>query len=308
MKSPQGTFVGNTLFISTGYTASSSISAFDYSSNSWMSLPPLSKDLKSPAMTCMGNKLILLGGKEDQRKRSPIWGLTNTNRVQVWDLEKKSWESSLPCMLAPRVSPVVVRHSSYIIVAGGSPGNLDYRAELLDTSASPMHWMYSPNLPLPCRQNTSAVVGNTWYMLDTSNGIIYYIDLEVYIKQTLLLKGDIPSVTTSTGKLGWHQLAHKSSSTVPFKIASLGSQLAAFTEVNGKISMYLLQDDDSWSHVRGQAIPLTLSSALLLEKDNCLWLLGGEHSAGYSDKTYTISLVTQDSLKEVKKRKSVKIC
>ena len=288
------------------------IYAYSESSDSWVTLPPLSRALKSSSLTTIGKKLVLLGGKESQPKPGRVfkWEFSSTNRVASWDVETQSWESSLPSMIVPRVSPVVVRHDGYIIAAGGSKGSLDYRAELLDISSSPMHWVCSPNLPLPCYRNTSAVVGGMWYLLDSLKGDVLFIRLDTYVQQTLLLKGSMPSNIMSTSASGWRKLAHKpSSAAVPFKIANLGSHLVAFSDVNGKLSLHMLQEDGTWSTIGGQQLPPSLASALVLSRgaaeDDVLLVLGGENSVGFSDKTYKLSLKTQTELKENKRKQRV---
>ncbi len=306
MKAPQGVFIGDSLFIGSGYTSSLDGSTNIYtctdSSDSWTTLPPLSRELKLPALTSLGNKLVILGGKEPKPN---FWGSTCTNRVEVWDTEKRTWEeSSMPPMIAPRVSPVVVRHDSHIIVAGGNPGVLDFRAELLDTSASPMRWLQCPNLPLQCNSKTSAVVGNRWYLLDLSKGDILYTELDCYVDQTLCDQ----KVTSGrrANDLKWEKVPKKpSEDAIPFQLTAFGTHLIAFTNVRGKLFLHLLQDDSEWLVVGGHGLPLTISSAALIlsrEEDDALLVLGGENSAEYSNKSYKVSFTTSTKLKEIKKK------
>lgn len=310
IKNPQGVVISNTLYVGGGFTTSASKDAevfvYQDSTDSWTSLPHFEKRLKTSALTCIGNKLVLLGGKEDMPSSDKGWGFATSNRVMVWDTEKNIWETPLPSMISPRVSPVVVSHNNYLIVAGGSPGNLDYRAELIDTSASTPRWVYSSNLPLVCNQKTSTVVSNTWYLLDTDKGDIYHMDMDTYISQSL----NTPPGVESDHALKWSKLSHKpSEDVIPFRISTFGLQLVVFVREHGKTVMYLLEEDETWSVVIGQYLPITIDSALVMSRDSAdaLLVLGGESSAGYSSKAYEVTIKTMEEIQETKKGQRLKI-
>ena len=303
MKNPQSVFVEDTLFVGGGYTESltdSDIFSNRGSIESWITLPPLSYAPQLPAFVTFGKKLILLGGKGSGEKDDQHWGYKPTNKVSVWNLENRSWEFTLPPMTTPRVSPVAFTYGCYIIAAGGSRGTLDYQAELLDTTdSSCMHWVCGPSLPVAaCHQNLSAVANGKWYLLDRILGDIFYVDVDAYIKQTLLMQS---SSSEPLGKeLKWEKVPHKptslGSTVVPFRITSFKSQLAALAETHGKPVMYLLQEDYTWLMVVGQLLPVTASSANLLSKDSegSMLMLGGETSTGFSSKIYEVSITTQE--------------
>lgn len=311
MKNPQGVFINDTLYLGGGFTGTTKTDTVIYSYNftsdfrAWVLLPPPPEMLKWSALATFRNKLVLLGGKEISR----TWQKIYTNKVAVWDVKTQVWDGSIPPMNVPRMSPVVINHSGCLIVAGGKKGSLDYQAEVLDTTATTLHWVCSPTLPLPCHKHTSTVAGSVWYLVDQLKGDVLYMDISAYVKQTISNTTRVHQSRDSSTSCGWKKLVN-SPPAIPFKISSVNSQLVAFSDNQGRLSLHMLQEDGIWSRVTGHQLPLILSTALVLNSEvecSVLLVLGGENSQGYSDKTHKLTLVSQAELREMKKNRHARI-
>ena len=294
MKYPQGVLVRDSLFIGGGYTKSvendTKIYMYKISLGSWVSLPPPPHTVKLSGFTTLGNKLVMLGGKETRRRSDdPGNEYVYSNQVSLWNLEEECWESNtLPGMTAGRALPVVFTHANYLIAGGGHRGVLENQVEILDIST--MQWIQGPDLPIQCYQRNSTVVRGIWYLLDKCLGVIYYTDLETYIEYAL---GKHSGTTEDLTLVKWLKLPKLTASphtAKPFRLTSLGSQLVTFIEIYNRPVMYFLQNDNTWSMVLGQILPLTTPTALVLSTNDHVLVMGGKRSL-FSAKTFLVSMI-----------------
>ena len=107
-------------------------------------------------LTAVNNQLVLAGGEDSDDKAS--------NQIRVWD--GRSWTTPYPPMPTARYSATAVGYQQFLVVAGGADSKNDdcTVVEILDTVTK--KWHTATLLPVGCHQLTSAVVGDTLYLLD----------------------------------------------------------------------------------------------------------------------------------------------
>ena len=106
-------------------------------------------------MTTVNNQLVLAGGRDSV--------LRTSNQIRVWD--DRSWTTPYPPMPTARNGSAAVGYQQFLVVAGGVGSRNDDRTvvEILDTVTK--QWHTATPLPIGCTQLTSAVVGDTLYVL-----------------------------------------------------------------------------------------------------------------------------------------------
>lgn len=300
MKNATGVFLGDTLYFGGGYTGNtktdSIVYAWDFTAGKWRKLPP--SPLKYSTVTALGGKLVLVGGWLTQGAKLACY----TNKVAVWNADTQGWGFPLAPMMVSRMAPVVISVDDNLIAAGGRKGSLDYQAEVLHAKVG--KWVRGPPLPLRCLNNTSAVVGEEWYLANVTNGIVQCANIRDYVTAAtrhLSIKGaptaDIPHPL-------WKRLPCNPP-VIPFRIASINSQLVAFSDphhVNITVHMYMYQQE-IWAEIVGK-FPCVFSTGSLLEcsrEENTLYVLGGEVGQQYSNQAHKLNLMTRKSLKVMKK-------
>lgn len=306
MKNATGVFLDNMLYLGGGYTGSSKTDAIvyacDLSAGKWEKLPPC--PLKWSTVTTVRGKLVLVGGRLTHGAKLASY----TNKVAVWNADTQEWGFPLAPMAVQRMAPVVISFENHLIAAGGRKGSLDYQAEMMHAKVG--KWVRSPSLPLRCLSNTSAVVGDEWYLADVTNGIVCYANIRDYVTaatRDLSIKG-VP--TTEIAVPLWQRLACNPPA-IPFKVASINSKLVAFSDphqVNITVHMYLHQQE-IWAEIAGK-FPCTFGTAFLLEsnrEENTVYVLGGEVAEQYSNQTHVLNLMTRKSLKVMKKSRQTRL-
>lgn len=225
-----------------------------------------------------------------------------TNKVAVWNADTEEWGFPLASMAISRMAPVVISLDDHLIVAGGEKGSLDYNAEVLHSKAD--KWVSGPSPPFCCLSNASAVVGEEWYLANLKNGIVDCVKIRDYVTAAtrhLLLKG-VPTPETPIPL--WKRLPCRPPA-IPFRIASINSQLMAFSDahlVNITVHVYL---QEVWAEIVGK-FPCIFSTGLLLEsshEENTLYVLGGEVGQQYSNQAHKLNLMTRKNLKAIKKNR-----
>ena len=105
-------------------------------------------------MAAVNNQLVLAGGLHSDGKAS--------NQIRVWD--GRSWVTPYPPMPTARCSPAAVGYGQFLVVVGGKCGaSFSTAVETLDTVTK--QWNTATPLPVGRHQLTSAVVGDTLYLL-----------------------------------------------------------------------------------------------------------------------------------------------
>jgi len=302
MKLPQGVVIGDSLFIGGGYTKflgdNFKLYMYKNSLGSWVSLPPPPYvTTKLSGLASFENKLVVMGGKEMRLTPGDSGReYVHSNQVSTWNLEEECWESTLPAMSVGRVLPVVFAHGSYLIAGGGHRGVLEPQVEILDSNT--MQWKQGPDLPIQCHQKNSVVVQGTWYLLEECIGVIYYTEIETYIKYAFAKLSENTGTVFPAKWLKLPKLTFSQDNKKPFRLASLGSQLVACTEIHKRSVMYLLQHDNTWSMVIGQIFPLITPTALVLSIKDTLLVMGGKKKSVFSDIAYQVTIIQEQAKDE----------
>lgn len=309
MTNTSGIFHDNVLLVGGGYTGNSKNDAllhtYDSNSDTWTSLPPA--PLKWSALTSLANNIMLVGGKEVGRP-----GFGYTNRLAVLDGENNTWTFFIPPMQVARLSPMVLTHNGYLIVAGGGKGLLDYNVEIFDPGTR--HWTTTIPLPHKCFKHTSTTVNGEWYLLNQDSGLIFYVDILFFIQQHCghgqqdSINGVEDLSTSATNERikfqqkiseeqsrTWKPI-HSQPPSKPFCITSIEGHLLALSHAKGAVSAYAYMDG-SWERVG--KLPFTASTAsMAVDSLGQLYLFGGEGGCGqYSSKLFKVSLVPRGAKK-----------
>ena len=189
---------------------------------------------------------------------------------------------------------------------------LDFRAEVYSKELG--KWVRGPDLPHPCFSNTTAIVGDKWYLASTedtagpSNNVVHYVNIPDYsamaiqeldkLEESAFLES-LPHISEASQL--WRKLA-TSPPELPFKIASANLQLMALCnakKMQADIIVYLYHQE-VWTKVVTSELPPTISSGgLLLDaegKANTTYLLGGECDQQSSSHCYELSFISSHNI------------
>ena len=119
-------------------------------------------------MGCYLGELVLVGGAYSSQDESFGMPFALTGDVHLLDEVRQDWKKSLPPLLKPRMLATVVAHAHGLVVMGGIVLDAahDYclsAVEVYDGESS--QWHRAEHLPLACIGMSSAVVGDTCYLL-----------------------------------------------------------------------------------------------------------------------------------------------
>ena len=266
-------------------------------------------------MTLLDGQLVLVGGKEVASST-----LAYTNKLAMWNEEDKVWRFSLPSMKVARSSPVVINNDGYLVVAGGKKGSLDYNMEVYDSTSK--CWFDAPPLPLPCLMQTSAVVGDVWYLMSESDRGILQANIPLLIKQ-VVKKGRMEGppiqpgaqqemeATNKQAKEVWKKLTVRPP-VLPFRIISFGEYLVALSHKNGNVVLHALSghcssvSESSWIHLG--KLPGICANASTLSTSQQLFLFGGDAAnKQYSHKLFKVSILTKEEALQLKKERRPRV-
>ena len=131
------------------------VDVYDPMEQVWSKLP--NYETRRFRMAVINNQLTLVGGMHRDG--------TVSNDIRAWDQRTNLWAVHYPPMPTARMCPSVVTYGKWLVVAGGfyDDKNSTDKVEILDTSTS--CWYSAPPLPQHCGSMTSALLGDTWYLL-----------------------------------------------------------------------------------------------------------------------------------------------
>ena len=154
---------------------------FDTRSGKWGMLPPYR--LCYFAMTVINNQLVLVGGVDNQERRSKLLG--------VWKTDSKKWTHPYPDMPTARSSSSAVTYNNWLIVAEGRSG--DGHGTPLSTvdvmNIDTKQWYTGTPTPTALSNMKTTIVGDLWYLMGGGdyNGKaideVYSVSLPVLISQ-----------------------------------------------------------------------------------------------------------------------------
>ena len=149
------------------------IQVYDLEGDEWSQLPRC--PVRYSGMTAVNDRLVLAGGCYSDNEAS--------NQIRVWD--GWSWTTPYAPMPTARFSTTAVGYQQFLVLVGGSDSIYSSIIEILDTVTE--QWHTATPLPVGCKQLTSALVGDTLYLLggfsgvDTPNKRVFGISLPTLI-------------------------------------------------------------------------------------------------------------------------------
>ena len=155
----QAVLIGDDVYVGGGASSQSEVvMVHSLTTGSWKTLP--AHETKWFGMAAVNNQLVLVGGSRDRTYKA-------TNILAVWDAPLQKWLHPFPAMPTARHSLSVTSYGKWLIAAGGymydERDSQLRKVELLDTPSG--HWYEAPSLPIGCSEMSSAIIGNTWYLL-----------------------------------------------------------------------------------------------------------------------------------------------
>lgn len=126
---------------------------YDMKSEKWNTLPPYrAKDF---AMVVVRDHLMLVGGREHDKKPTKI--------ISRWNANHLKWTQPYRDMPIARFSCSAVAYNEWLIVAGGEAHHYLASVEMLNTDMN--EWHSGPPLPVPLCDMKTAKVGDIFYFM-----------------------------------------------------------------------------------------------------------------------------------------------
>ena len=128
---------------------------YDTCSGKWGRLPPYRQ--RYFAMTVINNQLVLVGGVDEQSRRSKLLG--------VWRTDSKEWTHPYPDMPTARSSSSAVTYDRWLIVAGGRSGDGTRLSTVEVMNIDTKQWYTGTPTPTAFTHMKTAIVGDLWYLM-----------------------------------------------------------------------------------------------------------------------------------------------
>ena len=178
----QAVVIGSDVYVGGGECQNAAtVMVYSLQTRTWRTLPPY--ESWSFGMAVVNNQLVLVGG----------WStLTHkvTNVLGLWDKRSQTWTHTFPVMPTARDSLSVISYQKWLVTAGGKDGRAySNKVELLDTLSG--QWFEGSPLPKECKQMSSAISRNMWYLsggytsISVSNKHVLSVCLDVLISQAV---------------------------------------------------------------------------------------------------------------------------
>lgn len=151
---------GGTCQITGGFDNEFTILKYDYTNDTWCSLPKLSRH--KFALACYKGQLVVIGGAVPANV-SGRWKAQYCDSLLVWDDKRHKWTKPYPPMQETRMQPSAVGYGIHIAVTGGTNTDTLDSVEVFDGNSN--RWYRAS--PLPCKVYcaTAALLNNTWYIM-----------------------------------------------------------------------------------------------------------------------------------------------
>lgn len=297
------------IYIGSGYGQSDEksrqIYCYNPVSDEWEDCP--SSSAQNFAMAVFENKLLLIGGKENN---------AYIKKVQYLAENKADWifykSEDMPEMLTARAGAVATSSRFGLIVAGGydDSRNRVGMVEVYDRRVKT--WFKAPPLPYPCAELKTALVhGDQWYLLGGSNQYkkVFTTSLPKLVESSVMISMSDHNVANGTSENQdlsepWMSLVE-----VPFEfsaVANFGGSLIAIGGEKGAMfgSSYLPQmhvynnNRKVWVHAADMVVELSKATAITHSSGE-LFIIAGRNKTGNELKSmYKCKLLCSKSCME----------
>ena len=143
-----------------GFDNEFTVLKYDYTNDTWCSLPMLSRH--KFALACYKSQLVLIGGAVPI-KVTASWKVQYCDSLLVWDDKEHKWTEPYPPMHETRMQPSAVGYGIHIAVAGGTNTSILDSVEVFDGNSC--QWYRASPLPSKVYCATAALLRNTWYIM-----------------------------------------------------------------------------------------------------------------------------------------------
>ena len=158
---PSMVVLNGKVYIGGGYAGGDvemkTVIVYDPAEDSYSTLPPYTCYYFS--MAVLNNQLVLVGGRDIDKKSS--------NKPGLWNESSRSWTHPLPPMITACYQPTVVAHKDrwLIVIGGSSSAGKRSKVEILDTFLK--QWYHSTPVPemLGYTHTLTATIGSTCYLV-----------------------------------------------------------------------------------------------------------------------------------------------
>ena len=158
----QATVVNGIVYVGGGVGGNASdetvkylVYSYDPSNDVWTTLPTL--PVRYSSLGNIDGSLVAIGGINKTNSRE-------TNDVYTYDTDSCWWKRHIPPLLTTRYSPGVLSFQSALVAVGGTRSVSD-TVEIFDTNSYEWHQTYHDPVPTKCYGMSTAVIGNTGYLL-----------------------------------------------------------------------------------------------------------------------------------------------
>ena len=239
------------------------VMTYNIISQEWSQLPRYTA--RYFAMTVIHNKLTLVGGCDHNNR--------DTSALGVWDTDGRKWTQPYIPMPTPHYDSSAVVYRQWLIVAGGwSDKTIVSSVEILDISSN--QWYRAPSTPVPRSSMTSAVVGDTWYLMGgygnerAADQVLYSVSLSALVSHTNITSERIWNTITSLG------LYYSTPFCMGESLLAVGG-MKSDTLLNVSTVLHYTPDSDGqWTEVGQLPMPLH-SSVCTMTSNSCILLAGG---------------------------------
>ena len=243
----QSVIIQEMMYVGRGYASSINnryiVMTYNIISQEWSQLPQYTA--RWFAMTVIHSKLTLVGGCDHNNRE--------TNVLGVWDADGRKWTHPYTPMPTPRYNSSAVVYRQWLIVAGGwCGGTTTSSVEVLDISSN--QWYRAPSTTVPWYSMSSAVVGDTWYLM---GGLcdgrkidqVYSVSLSVLISRINNVNERIWNTISSL------RLYQSTPVCVGESLLAVGGMKSQSFEVVSTILRYTPASDGQWTEVGQLPIP-----------------------------------------------------
>ena len=275
----QSVEVEGTVYVGGGWTDRRgdrhTVMAYNPQSCNWHALPLYSAT--AFAMTTINNKLVLVGGYQQQSK---------VDKLGVWHTDNNQWTYPFPPMPTSHLSPSATSYKHWLVVAGGFTSVSLSTVEVLDVHNK--QWSTGPSTPAPWYSMMSTIIGDTWYLMggwcgDKRTVDVYSASLDSLVSQ---LQPNNLSKNAVWNKISEHKHYYSSPLNIGGTLLAAGGYRNDATSVSSIIHRYVPETEE-W--VVAGDLPCGLRTCTCTVIADKLYVFGGYDGKKGVSSTYYCS-------------------
>lgn len=237
--------------------------SYDPSTDEWTTLPTL--PVKYFSLGQIDGSLVAIGGIDKSNNRE-------TNDVYKYDVDSCGWKKSIP-IPTTRYSPGVLSFQSSLVAIGGSRTSRD-AVVIFNTNTYDWQKMYHDPVPTKCYGLSTAIIGNTGYLIGG------FLDLGHKIKRKQALYASLDDLLDRDSvKSPWKELPntpnyHSAAAVLDGNLLVIGGEERDTGGADKKEVYVYSSYNDSWVHICDLPAPRALTTVAVLSSTEIL-VIGG---------------------------------